>query len=285
MKKIIQVYKGDRQWGSDGPPGFGDFVRGAGHLYELVGSLDDVRLMIDVVQSEYKNVIAQDPLMFNAGSAEQITNATTYYRDHNALLQKLQEFLQSNEAELYISTNYGAWNRPALPEFVRGYLQKMYCFVPEIEKTSADLVGEENYAVLSLRCGDNFFSNQMGGASINPAGKVIELIEQHILPHATYPIFVMSDFYELKCYLSKRYGFRVAPTRSQHGAFGGASAVATDLCILKRSQFNYHINVWANWWSGFSHYTSIIFNIPSMNFRVNQFVKEEISAAGILTVG
>ena len=73
------------------------------------------------------------------------------------------------------------------------------------------------------------------------------------------------------------------PHRSQHGAFGTVLPVAMDLCMLKRSRFNYHINVWSDWWSGFSHYTSMIFKIPSMNFREPRYAKEEITAQGQLT--
>jgi hypothetical protein len=51
---------------------------------------------------------------------------------------------------------------------------------------------------------------------------------------------------------------------------------------LKNSRFNYHINAWVGWWSGFSHYTSLIFNIPSMNFRAPKFAREQITASGEL---
>ena len=51
----------------------------------------------------------------------------------------------------------------------------------------------------------------------------------------------------------------------QHGGFGNVEPVVRDLDLLKHSCFNYHINAWQTWWSGFSHYTSLIFEIPYLN--------------------
>ena len=105
---------------------------------------------------------------------------------------------------------------------------------------------------------------------------------RQVLPCARAPMVVTSDCHELKLELARRYGMIALPHRSQHGAFGNALPVAIDLNMLKNSRFNYHINCRADWWSGFSHYTSMIFRVPSMNFRSPHFAKEEITAQGQL---
>ena len=38
-----------------------------------------------------------------------------------------------------------------------------------------------------------------------------------------------------------------------------------DVELLKRANHIYHINLWQTWWSGFSHYTSLIFDVPETN--------------------
>jgi hypothetical protein len=40
------------------------------------------------------------------------------------------------------------------------------------------------------------------------------------------------------------------------------------------------VNLWATWWSGFSHYTSLIFAIPSLNLRAPEFQVEAVGAHG-----
>ena len=129
---------------------------------------------------------------------------------------------------------------------------------------------------MSIRCGDNFYSNQ-NDLLINNLDNLFKIIETEIIPNSKHPLIITSDCYELKVMLAEKYKFIYLGHRSEHGAFGGANSVVKDLEILKRSKFNYHINNWATWWSGFSHYTSLIFDIPSMNFRTPLFEKEIIN--------
>ena len=64
MKRLIQVYKGVDQWGTIGPPGFGDFIRGICHLYEMLENHPDVKLYVDFSQSEFgSRVRFQSPIL------------------------------------------------------------------------------------------------------------------------------------------------------------------------------------------------------------------------------
>jgi hypothetical protein len=60
--------------------------------------------------------------------------------------------------------------------------------------------------------------------------------------------------------------------------------VAVDMCLLRHSKANHHINAWASWWSGFSHYTSILSGVGGLNFRAPLFACEAVSAQGSLAV-
>ena len=287
MKILIQTFKAPHQW-INSPPGLGDFVRGACNLYEMLQG-SGIELRIDVSQTGFVSLIEQDNSIFHVGEEERIAQAEEFFVDHVALRNRLLAFLHSNESELYICTNVGAWNRLTLPEVTREYIKKFYRFNDEVERLNAQGLQKTEYEVLSVRCGDRFYSDDArlcSNPTVNTHNDVLPLIrsiiEKHILPRAQLPLVITSDGHELKCELAERYGMLMLPHRSQHGAFGNTLPVAMDMCMLKNSKFNYHINSWATWWSGFSHYTSIIFQIPSMNFRDPHFAKEEISAEGAI---
>ena len=259
----------------------GDFIRGACHLIERYQN-NEIEFKIDISQTEFSDLIEFDESLFTTGEAEKLNAAEEYFTDHVLFTEKVNAFLNSKDEKLFITTNLGNWNRLTLPNHVSNTIKKFYKFNNSIEEATAAAIDKSDYEVLSIRCGDQFF-NQID-SSINKV--VIELIckiiENNILPNLQYPLVVTSDSYALKNWLAEKYRFIVIPHQSQHGAFGNARPVAMDLCMLKNSKFNYHINSWATWWSGFSHYTSVIFNIPSMNFRAPDFIKEEISKSGVL---
>lgn len=279
-KRVIQTYKAPHQW-INSPPGLGDFVRGISHLYEKL-EVSGMELRIDISQTEFSRLIVQDPSIFHVGEEARIASAEEYFVDHVALHNRLVAFQHSSESELYICTNLGAWNRLTLPESTREFSRKFYRFSDDVENMNAGALKKTEYEVLSVRCGDHFYGNPTDKVRNDQEAQIFGLIERQILPRTQLPLVVTSDCHELKCELARRYGMLTLPHQSQHGAFGNALPVAMDMCLLKNSKFNYHINSWATWWSGFSHYTSMIFNIPSMNFRAPDFLKEEITAQGQL---
>lgn len=281
-KRVIQVYKAPHQW-INSPPGLGDFVRGICHLVEkLSGS--GIELRVDVSQTGFAALIDQDPGIFQTGDAARIASAEEYFVDHVALHARLVAFLHSSDTELYVCTNVGAWNRTTIPDYARDFTRRFYRFSQEIEDTVAQSLGTPHFEVLSVRCGDQFYSDPNGRVRVDVEPVIHALIEQQVLPRLQAPLVVTSDCHELKLDLQRRYGLLALPHRSQHGAFESDSAlpVAMDMCMLKNSRFNHHINTWATWWSGFSHYTSVVFQIPSANFRAPQFVREEVTALGEL---
>jgi hypothetical protein len=282
MKRVIQTYKAPAQW-VDEPPGLGDFVRGGCHLFEKLQSIG-IELRIDVSQTEYADLIEQDESVFQTGEAKCIASAEEYFEneEHLALNDRLMSFLHSNETELYVSTNLGAWDRTTLPQSTREFIGRFYRFNDEVERMTAQSLRTAEYEVLSVRCGDEFFGESNAKLQNDVWRLIFSIIERHVLARAQSPVVVTSDCHELKVELARRYGMLTLPHRSRHGAFGGVLPVAMDTCMLKNSRFNYHINCFADWWSGFSHYTSMIFTIPSMNFRAPRFAKEEITAQGLL---
>lgn len=279
MKKIVHVYKGPGQW-SQSPPGIGDFVRGTCHLFELLEGTG-AELRIDISQTEFSKLIRQDPAAFQTSPTERIVAAEEWFVDSDRVRNRVAEFLRSSDEELYLSTNLGAWERPKLGAGAREFAKKFYAFTDEVERRTAEFITGE-YVALSIRCGDKFYCKEGEHTDSDLNRQVFAVIEREVLPgRKGRPLVVMSDCYPLKCELVKRYGLITSPFASQHGAFGNVLPVAVDLNVLKNSRCNYHINAWQSWWSGFSHYTSLVFGIPSVNFRMPLFGREEVSG-GVL---
>lgn len=280
-KRVIQVYKAPHQWRGS-PPGMGDFVRGACHLYERLEGTG-ISLRLDVSQTGFVDLIEQAPEIFQSGDVPQIAAAAEHFDEpgHQVLLERIKAFSRSSLTELYVCTNIGDWNRLTLPERTRTFMRGFYRFGVEVEAAVAAEVPAE-YEVLSVRCGDEFYRNTGRRVSDAVARRVRSIVEARILPRAQRPIVVTSDCYTLKRDLVDQYGMAMLPHASEHGAFGHVRPVVLDLCLLKHSRFNHHINAWTDWWSGFSHYTSLVFQIPGMNFRAERFAREEVTATGEL---
>jgi hypothetical protein len=278
VKRVVHVYKGQGQW-LQSPPGLGDFVRGTCHLFErLEGTGAELR--VDLSQTEFAPLIENDPAFFQTGEPSRIAGAEEWFLATDDVGARIDRFLRSSETELYLCTNLGAWDRTKLGDRTREFVKKFYRFTAPVTEATAGFV-QGNYAALSLRCGDKFYGEK--GEATDPAmnRRLFGLIEKEILPRlGQSPLVVMSDCHPLKCELVRRYGFLASPYASQHGAFGNVLPVAVDLNVLKHSRCNYHINAWQSWWSGFSHYTSLVFGLPSVNFRTPLFVREEVTPAG-----
>jgi hypothetical protein len=273
-KLVVQTYKAPHQWRSH-PPGIGDFVRGACHLFERLDGTG-AELRIDVSQTEFAGLIEQDPAMFYTGDPAAIAAAGEHFEDDAPFERDLAALLQSNGGVLHVCSNMGAWNRVQLPDRTRHFMMRFYRFVPAIENAVTEATAGRDYRVVTIRCGDRFFDDPDAAVDPDTEQRISRIIESEILGAESTPLFVTSDSHQLRVLLRERYGLLTLPRRSQHGAFGHAEAVAADLCLLKRSRFNYHINAWTDWWSGFSHYTSMIFRIPSSNFRSPRFEREDV---------
>jgi hypothetical protein len=279
-QRVVQTYKPPHAWRHT-PPGIGDFIRGVCHLFEHLQSRD-LDLRIDVSQTGFAALIEQDDTCFHAGDPARVAAASEHFEDDDALVAELAAFRASGASALYVCSNMGAWDRLTLPSATRQFASSFYHFTESIEATVADAVPATEYAVLSVRCGDHVFGDAATALPVDVAQEVTNIIENGILPQSRLPIVVISDSLALKRQLAERYGLASLGHEPGHGARGDERAVALDLCLLRRSRHNYHINAWADWWSGFSHYTSRIFEIPSTNFRSPRFAREEITAEGRL---
>ncbi len=270
---VVQTYKAPQQWRTH-PPGVGDFIRGACHLFERLDGTG-VELRIDVSQTEFADLIQYDESLFYRGDPLAIAEADEYFEDDQPFEAALRTLRRAHDGILHVCSNMGEWQRARLPKRTRDFVAPFYTFVPEVDAAVHDVIQGRAYRVLAIRCGDRFFDGPTATIDELTRAQIVRILEDHVLrgPDA---IVLLSDSATLKSELSERYGLLTLPYRSRHGAFGGAGAVVKDLCVLKGSRFNYHINAWSDWWSGFAHYTSMIFNVPEMNFRAPRFAREDL---------
>lgn len=271
-KRLVQTYKPLGSW-QHVPPGIGDFIRGTCHLFEHAQRLG-VDLRIDVSGTGFAELIIQDPSAFQSGDPARIAAATEHFEDDTEFFHALDRFQRSRETELYVCSNMGAWDRPALPAPVREFAGKFYQFTAAVEDTVTRALPQPDFAVLSVRCGDESFDDPQAAVRPDQLQTVTGLIEREILPDARWPIVVISDSLAMKRALAAKYGFAILDHSPGHGARGDERPVALDLCVLKRARHSYHINAWTDWWSGFAHYTALIFGIPSTSFRAPRFARE-----------
>lgn len=269
-------------------PGLGDFIRGICYLFERLEGTG-IELRVDVSKTAFAPLIDFDPDFLYIGDERKVATAeefvmSDFLSNPKALYKEIDKFSISQEENYYLCTSLGKWNRTSLPKNTREFVKKFYCFTEKVIQPCKDITCY-NYEVLSIRTGDKFKNtikeniNQYG-VSENLKKQLLEIIENKIIPSSNFPILVTSDSYELKCELVNRYNFMMFPHASSHGAYGNALPVMIDLNLIKCSKYNYHVNLWQPWWSGFSHYTSLIFQIPTTNFRAPLFVKEEITKLG-----
>ena len=275
MKRIIQVFKAPDQW-VNSPPGLGDFIRGTCHLHEFLSS-KNIDFSIDISQSDFHNHIFQDAQLFSINDSEDIVNATEYFTHHNLLINDINQFLNSSETSLFVSTNFGNWNRVNLPLLTKETMKMLYVFNDSVSFDVSSNIPVNEYEVLSIRCGDKFYGKPEFSPEDSLLSIIFNIIENIILPNLKSPLVITSDSFHVKNHLSEKYGFLMLPHQSEHGAFNSSCyPVCMDMHLLKNSKYIYHINVWANWWSGFSHFTSQIFSIPSLNFRAPEFQTEQV---------
>jgi hypothetical protein len=225
-----------------------------------------MEIRLDVSMTEFAGFIRQDPEYFVASDPDRIAAALEdFHPDRTRLHAKIDELLASDATDLVLCTNVGASRRPSLPANVRDFARHFFDFSPAIHEANLTAFGEGPYSVLSVRCGDEYFGTENKTPPDTIRQLLFRTIEKRILKLSTCTVVVMSDSSALKKELGARYGMRYLDNLPQHGGFGNVEPVVRDLDLLKHSCFNYHINAWQTWWSGFSHYTSLIFEIPYLN--------------------
>lgn len=221
-------------------------------------------LRVDVSQTDFSQHLIFDESIFHEGDAEAVRNTVEYYEDPAALIVKMWEFSLSNEERLYVTTNYGDWRRPSLPAETKSEVRKFLNFRPHVRERNDTWLKLTEFEVLSVRCGDAYFLDPEKRLTRTRERELLDIVQNHVLGSGL-PVVVMSDSLWAKESLGKRFGFLDVPTVPSHGANGNVLPVMMDMELLTRSKRNSHISMAHDWWSGFSHFTSLAFDVPEFN--------------------
>lgn len=285
MKKIIHVYKSSQHW-VDRSPGIGHFIRGSCYLYEILKGRQ-IDLKIDISSSQLSTFINSDEELFSGEQKNKLNEAKEYFapeiKDHGNLVNDMNDFFFSDNQELYISTNVGAWERSSISTETKNFVGKFFNFRTGIEKKIWKLIGHNNYEVLNIRSGYPQHGEISRLDAIQKINILNRMVQEYILPRIKHPLVISSDSYEIKKVLAERFGFLMLPHNSTHDGFSdGGEPLAMDMLLIKNSKFNHHINLLNDRWSTFSHYLSIIHDIPSRYYQVPQLSGVNISTSGNL---
>lgn len=278
MKKVINIYKNSNHW-LNRPPGIGQFIRGSCYLHEILQPRG-VDFKIDISSSKLSYFISDDDEIFSTNKYDSNIKVKEYFaesiRDHGLLVDDLNDFLVNKNLQFHLSTNVGAWDRTDIPVNTKNFIRKLFQFRSEIHQKFKKTIAPADYEVLSVRCG---YPQHREIAKLDARGQLdaaVRLIENQILPQIGHPLVISSDSHELKISLMKRYGFLALSHQSTHDGYNDHSeAVAMDMLLLKNSKFTHHINLYADKWSSFSHYISLIHDVPSGHFRLSDVIKNK----------
>lgn len=159
----------------------------------------------------------------------------------------------------------------------RTFMADVFNFNESVTWCTAIHIPVDFYEVLSIRYGGKFYGQTKHIFDSILTTQLSNIIENSILTNLRHPLVSTSDSYLLKKELVDKY-FLILPHYSENSAFDAALyPVCVDMNLLENPKFNYHINLWANWWSGLSHYISLIISLPSVNFHAPDFSRETLN--------
>jgi hypothetical protein len=184
----------------------------------------------------------------------------------------LEDFIKSNEKELYINTNI-FYDRKLLTDDIKQYINSFFTFKSHYYEDVKRLFPLTTYQVLHIRCKDSEFTTRF--TDNNLLAEIIKLQ----LPVNT---IVISNNYHLKQKIHKLFGFyyldipvnHIANTHEPEGLY----STIIEYIVLSKSSKTYCFSYYEHG-SGFSEQCSILNDIPySVVFLpvVNPLIKENV---------
>lgn len=281
-KKIIQVFKPNGGW-REYPPGFGDFVRGTCNLHEHLKQ-HDINLFVDISHSSLSNYIIEDTSLFCENPKEQVVDAQEFFKSKEwpSLFKKIEDFIDSDEETLFLSTNVGEWSQLSLSDTTKDMAKKFFRFKHSVISPFNQLPTQEKYEVISIRCGDIYLSKTDSIDSKDNYKKIHRLLQTKIIPKLSQNAFIIGDCHRVTTNLAQSFGLIQTGLPPEHIGKSSEQLLPTmlDLCLLSHSKHNYHINIAHAWRSGFSHWASLVHSIPSTNFIKPAFYEERLDGHG-----
>jgi hypothetical protein len=254
--------------------GFGDFLRGSILLAEYAKHLN-IQIKLNTsrhILSKYlEKEIEEIPSTENVNIIQITKNL------ENRLLPLFENFIKSNNDNIYITTNY-FYNKNLVTQEIKDFINFSLKFKQEYYDKAKMLFNLKKYTVLHIRCEDDKFETD-----INDDNLLCQIIKLQL----NNDTLVISNNYPLKKKLNTLFGFHYINNIAIHSAkvndYSDLETTILDYIILSKSHRTHCFSYYKHG-SGFSEQCSILNNIPYSVVRLSSTDKPSIEDTKLLSV-
>ena len=241
----------------DNSNGFGDFLRGS-ILLAQYAKYFNINLKMDVSRHAIsKCLINETEILFTNSKIHLIEYHTTDdAKSHAKLYSIIEQFINSNEENLYITTNL-YYNKDIVSQDIKDCINYFLKFKQQYYDIVDKLFNLKKYNVLHIRCLDTHFNTDFG----NDAYLFTEIIKLQLSPNT----IIISNNYGLKIKINKLFGFHFIDKNTYHAGkindYTELDSTIIEYIILTNSS-NTNCFSYYHHGSGFSEQCSVLNDIP-----------------------
>ena len=236
--------------------GFGDFLRGS-ILLAQYAKYYNLNFKMDVSRHFISKLLDNETEVLSTTAKINFIcfNNTQDAKSHTKLYSIIEQFINSNEENVYITTNL-YYNMNLVSQDIKDCINSFFKFKQKYYDIVNELFNLKKYNVLHIRCLDVDFNTNFQDNYL-----VTEIIKLQL----TCNTIIMSNNYSLKIIINKLFGFYFIDTNACHTAkindYTELESTIIEYIILSKSS---HTNCFSYYHhgSGFSEQCSVLHNIP-----------------------
>jgi hypothetical protein len=257
------------------PNGFGDFLRGS-ILLGQCAKYFNLNLKLDLSGHAISKCLTNETeVLFTNSKIHLITyyntdNAKDAAKPHINLYSIIEQFINSNEENLYISINL-YYNKDIVSQDIKDCINSFLKFKQQYYDIVDKLFNLKKYNVLHIRCLDSNFNTDFS----NDTYLLSEIIKLQLGPDT----IIISNNYGLKIKMNKLFGFHFIDKQAYHTGkindYTELESTIIEYIILSKSS-NTNCFSYYHHGSGFSEQCSVLNNIlysviflPVTNIKTN----------------
>jgi len=256
--------------------GFGDYLRGSILLAQYAKKYN-INFKMDVsnhyihkfLEDEPEQLLNIKPILICFGGTMNDLNNIIY--SNSKLVPTLNNFIKSNEDNIYITTNH-FYDNKLVTDDIKNNINSFFKFKPKYYNIVKNLIKLDKYKVLHIRCNDDYFNKEFNSDKL-----LVEIIKLQW----DYNTIVISNNYSIKLKLNKLFGFQYIDNSAIHTGkvteknYNDLESTIIDYIILSKSE-NTHCFSFYHHGSGFSEQCSMLYDIP---YKMVYLTTESIKAS------
>ena len=241
----------------DNSNGFGDFLRGS-ILLAQYAKYFNINFKIDVSRHFISKFLNNETEALSTSSKINLIcfHIDNDSKNHHKLYSTIEYFINSNEENLYITTNL-YYNLNLVSQDIKDCINSFLKFKQPYYDIVNKLFNLKKYNVLHIRCIDKDFNSIFQEDNY----LLTEIIKLQLSPNT----IIMSDNYSLKIKINKLFGFYFIDSNACHSAkinnYTELESTIIEYIILANSANTYCFSYYHHG-SGFSEQCSVLNNIP-----------------------